>query len=80
MKGEGKKPGIVPFCRLLEEPAKSVPLPSQPAKPNDVAAVMFSSVDVAGILCYSDTRELPKGSQLTNAGLKTCAINVGYNG
>ena len=77
VKGECKKLRIVPFCRLLEEPAETVPLPSQLAKANDVAAVMFSSVDAAGVLCYSDTRELPKGSQLTNAGLKTCAMNFG---
>ena len=74
MKGECKEQGIVPFCKLLEDPAETVPLPCQPAQPNDIAAVMFSSVDVSGLLYYSDTKELPKGSQLTNAGLKACAM------
>ena len=75
--GECSIKGIVPYSSLLEEPKETVSLPSDPADPNDVAGVMFSSDYVAAALYTGGITSMPKASQITNLGFQICLHNKG---
>ena len=67
VKGECQGESCVPYSTLLEQPSETVSLPSTPASPNDVSAVLFSS----------GTTGLPKATEITHLGFKTCAYTAG---
>ena len=71
VKGECQVKGLLSSMDLLKAPAQTVPLPSQPADPDDVCCVMFSSVDIASAIWHKDTEDLPKGIECTHIGFKT---------